>query len=62
MDKMASSSLLIRVYTFGEKVKMHALSRNMPSTRHMEQEETRKDWSYLVTLKVTSATTECMFT
>ena len=49
---VASSSPLVRAYTICEKKRTRASSHGMLSTHWMDLEETRKDWSYIVTLKV----------
>ena len=59
---VASSSPLVRACTICEKKKMQALSHSMSSTHQMDLEETRKDWSYIITLKVRPVTMKCMFT
>ena len=58
---MASSSSLVIDCTSEEKEGMWDSSHDIPSTCQIDWEEIRKEWSYIVTQKVTPTIIECMF-
>lgn len=52
---MVSSSFLVRAYTSRENKRTRTFNLSMSSTHLMEQDDTKNDWSYIVTRKVTLA-------
>ena len=58
---MTSSLFLVRACTSGEKVRTQASNYSMSIKRWIDHEETRKDWPYIVTLKMTLVIKKCMF-
>lgn len=60
--KMVANFPQVRAYTSGVKEEAQTSNLGMLSTCLMEREETRKDWPYIITWKVTPTMTEFMFT